>query len=183
MPRLPFSQGCGKARPMTLSRPLSAYLAFCRLLDRATLALCISAGLLLTGAVLAIVVLRYGFGMGFIQLQDAAGYAFAVLVAFSLPVTLARNGHVRVEAISESLPTAYLRAADAVALVLFLIPVFGLMIRAYWPELAYSWSIREGSVETGGMPGLYLVKTALPVAAAMMILQGIAQFLTPRVSG
>ncbi|HDR29939.1 TRAP transporter small permease subunit, partial [Rhodovulum sp.] len=111
---------------MTLSRPLSAYLAFCRLLDRATLALCISAGLLLTGAVLAIVVLRYGFGMGFIQLQDAAGYAFAVLVAFSLPVTLARNGHVRVEAISERLPTAYLRAADAVALVLFLIPVFGL---------------------------------------------------------
>ncbi|HDR28115.1 TRAP transporter small permease subunit, partial [Rhodovulum sp.] len=97
--------------------------------------------------------------------------------------TLARNGHVRVEAISERLPTAYLRAADAVALVLFLIPVFGLMIRAYWPELAYSWSIREGSVETGGMPGLYLVKTALPVAAAMMILQGIAQFLTPRVSG
>ncbi|TCP22764.1 tripartite ATP-independent transporter DctQ subunit [Rhodovulum adriaticum] len=141
--------------------------------------LCVVAGLFLTGAVLAIVVLRYGFGTGFIELQDAAAYAFAALMALSIPVTLARGGHVRVEVISERLPQAYLRGADAVALVIFLIPVFGLLIRAFWPDLAYSWSIREGSVETGGLGGLYLVKTALPVAAGLTILQGLAQVLRP----
>lgn len=165
---------------MQTPRALSTFLALCRWLDRVALAACVAAGLFLTLAVLAIVVLRYGFGMGFIQMQDAAGHAFAVLMAFSLPVTLARNGHVRVEVLSERLPAVYLRAADAVALVLFLIPVFGLTIRAFWPDLAYAWSIREGSVETGGLGGLYLVKTALPVAAAMMILQGAAQVLGPR---
>ncbi|SIO02447.1 TRAP-type mannitol/chloroaromatic compound transport system, small permease component [Rhodovulum sp. ES.010] len=165
---------------MQTRRALSAYLALCRWLDRAALALCILAGLFLTGAVLAIVVLRYGFGAGFIELQDAAAYAFAVLMAFSLPVTLARNGHVRVEVVSERLPPGYLRAADALALVLFLVPVFGLLIRAFLPDLAYAWSIREGSVETGGLGGLYLVKTALPVAAALMILQGVAQVLGRR---
>ncbi|MGC9419111.1 MAG: TRAP transporter small permease subunit [Rhodovulum sp.] len=165
---------------MQMRRALSAYLALCRWLDRVALAACVTAGLFLVGAVLAIIVLRYGFGLGFIQLQDAAGYAFAVLMALSLPVTLARGGHVRVEVFSERLPPAYLRAADAVALVLFLVPVFGLMIRAFWPDLSYAWSIREGSVETGGLPGLYLVKTALPLAAILMILQGVAQVLGRR---
>jgi TRAP-type mannitol/chloroaromatic compound transport system permease small subunit len=156
-----------------------AYLAVCRRLDRVALALCVAAGLFLTASVLAIVVLRYGFGTGFIELQDAAAYAFAVLMAFSLPVTLARGGHVRVEVVSERLPPAYLRVADGAALALFLVPLFGLLIHAWWPDLAYSWSIREGSVETGGLGGLFLVKTALPVAATLMILQGIAQVLQP----
>lgn len=164
---------------MSVPALISAYLALCRWLDRLALGLCVGAGLFLTGAVLAIVVLRYGFGTGFIELQDAAAYAFAVLMALSIPVTLARGGHVRVEVVSERLPRAYLRGADAVALVIFLIPVFGLLIRAFWPDLVYAWSIREGSVETGGLGGLFLVKTALPVAAALTILQGLAQVLRP----
>ncbi|MBN2905511.1 MAG: TRAP transporter small permease subunit [Rhodobacteraceae bacterium] len=163
-----------------MSRLLAAYLALCRWLDRVALALCVAAGLFLTAAVLAIVVLRYGFGTGFIELQDAAAYGFAVLMVFSLPVALTRNGHVRVEVVSERLPPRYLRVADALALVAFLVPVFGLLIHAWWPQLSYAWSIREGSVETGGLGGLYLVKTALPVAAALMIAQGLALVIGPR---
>lgn len=158
---------------------ISAFAALCRWFDRLALGLCVVAALFLTGAVLAIVVLRYGFGAGFIELQDAAAYAFATLMVFSIPVTLARGGHVRVEVVSERLPPAYLRIADAVALVIFLIPVFGLLIRAWWPDLVYAWSIREGSIETGGLGGLYLVKAALPVAAGLTIVQGVAQVLRP----
>lgn len=156
---------------------MSIYLTLCRQLDRATTAFCIAATGLLAVLVLAIVVLRYTFGLGYVELQNAAAYAFAALVTLSIPVTLARDGHVRVEVISERLPAAYRRRADLVALVAFLIPVFGLILWAYWPELAYAWSIREGSVETGGLGGLYLVKTALPVAAALTILQGIAALM------
>lgn len=148
-------------------------------LDRLARAICATACGLLVGLVLTIVVLRYGFGTGSIRLQDAAAYAFAVFVIFSLPVCLARGGHVRVEVLSERLPPGYLRAADAVALVVFLIPVFGLILWAGWSDLAFAWRIREASVETGGLPGLFLVRTALPVAAAMMIVQGVAAALRP----
>lgn len=165
---------------MTRPRAITAYLALCRWLDRAALTVAVASGLFLTGAVLTIVVLRYGFGTGFIELQDAAAYAFATLMAFSLPVTLARGGHVRVEVISERLPPRYLRIADTLALVVFLIPVFGLLMHAWWPDLRYAWSIREGSVETGGLGGLYLVKAVLPLAAGLMILQGLGQVLAPR---
>lgn len=150
-----------------------------RVLDVAARAICALAGLILAGGVLAIVVLRYGFGVGHIGLQDLASYAFAVFLAFSVPVCLARDGHVRVEVLSERLGAAYARRADRVAFVAFLVPVFGLAVWAYWPELGYSWRIAEASLETGGLPGLFLVKTALPAAAVLTIVQGLAAILAP----
>lgn len=156
-----------------------AYLALCTFLDRVTRVVCGLSGLVLVLSVLTIVVLRYGFGTGFIRLQDLATYAFAIFLILSLPVCLAQGGHVRVEVLSERLSPAYLRRADTVALVVFLLPVFGLILWAYWPDLRYSWRIREASMETGGLRGLYLVKTVLPVASVLMILQGLAAILRP----
>jgi TRAP-type mannitol/chloroaromatic compound transport system permease small subunit len=155
------------------------YLGLARALDRATLVLCGAAGMVLVVMVLVNVVLRYGFGTGSIAMQDLAAYAFAVFLITSLPVCLARGGHVRVEVLSERMGRVYLRAADAVALVVFLIPLFTLIVWAGWGELAYSWRVREGSVTPGGLGGIYLVKTVLPLAAVMMIVQGIAAVLDP----
>ena len=157
----------------------AGYLAICRFLDRATLWLCGAAAVVLVVMVLVNVVLRYGFGEGSIRMQDLAAYAFAVFLILSLPVTLTRGGHVRVEVFSERMPPGYLRAADSVALVLFLIPLFGLVIWAGWNDIAFSFRIREGSVTPGGLGGQWLVKATLPVAAALMILQGIAAVLAP----
>lgn len=165
---------------MRAGRLIDAYLRLCRALDRITRVVCSAATLLLTAAVLIIVILRYGFGMGFIELQDGAAYLFAALVILSVPVCLVQQGHVRVEVFSERLGERYRRGADLAALFLFLIPVFALLIWAYWPDVIYSWSIREASVETGGLPGLFLLKTTLPVAAALTILQGIAAVLERR---
>ena len=158
---------------------IKIFLRLARALDRATLIACGAAGLVLVVMVLVNVVLRYGFGAGSIKFQDLASYAFAVFLITSLPVCLARGGHVRVEVLSERLPPAYLRGADAVALVLFLIPLFWLIIWAGWADLAYSWRIREGSVTPGGLGGLYLVKAVLPLAAGLMIIQGLAAVIDP----
>ncbi len=158
---------------------VEAYLRLCRALDRVTLALCGAAALVLVFMVLVNVVLRYGFGAGSIKLQDLAAYAFAVMLITAIPVCLARGGHVRVEVLSERLPAGYLRIADAVAFVLFLVPLFGLVIKAGWADLVYRWQIGEGSVTPGGLGGQYLVKTMLPLASALMIVQGLALVLKP----
>lgn len=159
---------------------IATFLRVCRALDRATLVVCAGAGIVLVLMVLFNVVLRYGFGVGSIKLQDLASYAFAVFLITSLPVCLARGGHVRVEVLSERLSPAYLRRADSVALVLFLIPLFGLIIHAGWGDLVYSWRVAEGSSTPGGLGGQYLVKTVLPVAAGLMIAQGVAAILAPQ---
>lgn len=139
--------------------------------------ICAAALALLVVAVLAIVLLRFGFDMGFIRLQNLAGYAFAVLLILSLPYCLARGGHVRVDVLSERLSPAYLWRADLVALLAFLIPVFGLMVWAFLPDLRFSWAIREGAIETGGLGGVYLVKSTVVLSGALMIVQGIAAVL------
>lgn len=158
---------------------ISLYLSICRTLDRATLALCAAAGAVLTALVLLNVVLRYGFGAGSIKFQDLAGYGFAVFLILSLPLALARGSHVRVEVLSERLGPRYQHAADAVAWALVIVPLFGLILWAGWRDIVFSWHIGEGSVTPGGLGGLYLVRTALPVAAALMILQGLATLLAP----
>ncbi|MDK3072585.1 TRAP transporter small permease subunit [Sedimentitalea sp. JM2-8] len=156
------------------------YLGFCARLDRLTAFVCgLACGILIL-SVLGTVVARLGFDAGRIELQNLAGYAFAVLLVMAVPYTLARDGHVRVEVLSERLSPGYRHRADLVALLLFLIPVFGLLAWAFLPDLAYSWSIREGAVETGGLGGVYLVKTMLPVAAVLTTLQGIAAALRDR---
>lgn len=159
---------------------IQQFLRLARLLDRLTLALACLAGATLVLMVLVNVVLRYGFGTGSIKMQDLASYAFAVFLILAVPLCHARGGHVRVEVLSERLPPGYLRRADALAWALFLTPVFGLILWAGWGDIAFSWSIGEGSTTPGGLGGLYLVKTALPVAAALMIVQGLAALVEKR---
>lgn len=158
---------------------IRAYLTLCRVLDRIALALAAGAGTVMLGLVLVNVVLRYGFGTGSIKAQDAAAYGFAVFLILAVPLALSRGAHVRVEVLSERLGPGYLRVADALAWALVIVPVFGLILWAGWRDLAFSWRIGEGSVTPGGLGGLYLIKTALPVAAALMILQGLAVLLRP----
>ena len=159
---------------------LTPFLAFARWLDRLTLWAAMAATGVLALMVLVNVVLRYGFGSGSIGLQDLAAYAFAVLVILSVPLCHARGGHVRVEVISERLPAAYLPRADALAWALFLVPVFGLIVWAGWGDVVFSWSIREGSTNPGGLGGQYLVKAVLPIAAVLIAVQGLAVLLRGR---
>lgn len=153
---------------------IGRFLGLARLLDTLTLWACGLAGGVLVLMVLINVVLRYGFGTGSIGMQDLAAYAFAVFLILAVPVCHARGGHVRVEVLSERLGARYLPRADALAWALFLVPVFGLIIWAGWGDVVFSWSIREGSVTPGGLGGQYLVKAVLPLAAGLMIVQGLA---------
>lgn len=156
---------------------IKLFLALARLLDRLTLWLGIAAAAVLSTMVLVNVVLRYGFGSGSIKMQDLASYAFAVFLILAVPLCHARGGHVRVEVLSERLPRGYLRGADALAWALFLTPVFGLILWAGWGDIVFSWSIGEGSTTPGGLGGYYLVKSAMPLAAVLMVIQGLAALL------
>jgi TRAP-type mannitol/chloroaromatic compound transport system permease small subunit len=159
------------------------YLRACHGLDRVTLWLCCAAGAVMVTLVLGNVLLRYGFGAGSIKAQDLSAYAFAVFVVLSLPLALTRGAHVRVDVLSARLGPRYLRRVDGVAWAFAVVPIFGLIVWAGWRDIAFSWQIAEGSVTPGGLGGLYLVRTALPVAAVLMIVQGLAVLLRPKDPG
>lgn len=121
-----------------------------------------------------VVLLRYAFSAGFLELQDIVAYCFAVVVVMSIPLALRLDRHVRVEVFREGQGPALRFLSDGLAVVVLLVPVFGLTLFHAMPGVVQSWSIGEGSVEPGGLPGYFAVKSALPVACALMIVQGIA---------
>ncbi|WP_306117130.1 MULTISPECIES: TRAP transporter small permease subunit [unclassified Roseitalea] len=156
------------------------FLRFADGLHRLSKWLCIACLAVVFGGMMTVVLLRYGLGVGFIELQDLVTYAFGFLVTFAMPVAMRLDKHVRVDVLRASWPAARNRRVDAAGFVLLLVPVFGLLLWHSGQPVGYAWQILEGSRETGGLPGLFLVKTAVPVTAALMIVQGAALLLGAR---
>ncbi len=142
-------------------------------LHRLTGGLCIILLACLATSEIVVVMLRYIYGIGFLQLQDFAAYSFAALLVLGIPYALARDAHVRVDVFREHQSQALKNKIDIAAVLLLLIPVFGLTLYSVFPDVSYAWQIKEGSKETGGLPGLFIVKSALPVACVLMIFQGL----------
>jgi len=127
---------------------------------------------------ISIVVLRYCFGTGFLELQDFTVYVFASLVTLSIPVALVLDRHVRVDVWREHQSASLRRTLDRLGVIVLLFPVFLLSLYLVYPDIAYAWQIREGSRETGGLPGVYLVKSLFPLSCVLLILQGGAALLS-----
>jgi len=119
---------------------------------------------------LTMVLMRYLLGIGFLEIQDAVNYAFAALVALSVVVAFDADKHVRVDVFRQSLDTGTNCFIDTLGDLLLALPVFFLMLWAGFPLVRSSWAILEGSPETGGLPGLFLVKTCLLILPALVIL-------------
>ncbi|HWP94567.1 MAG TPA: TRAP transporter small permease subunit [Gammaproteobacteria bacterium] len=126
-------------------------------------------------ALVVVVVLRYGFGIGAVALQEAALYMHALVFLLGAAYTLRHGEHVRVDVFYRDWPVRRRAAVDLAGALLLLIPVCALI---FWSSLDYvaaAWRVREGSREAGGLPWLYLLKTVIPVAAVLLALQGCVQ--------
>lgn len=151
-------------------------------IHKATGAVCISLLSVLVVTEVVIVLLRYVFGIGFLPLQNLASYSFSALVVLGIPYALVRGSHVRVDILREHQSASFKRKVDFFAILLFLFPFFGLTLYMVSPDIFYSWKILEGSKETGGLPGLFLVKTALPLSCLLMLFQGFVIVFNNKVS-
>ncbi len=61
--------------------------------------------------------------------------------------------------------------------LLLLLPMCAAIGWAAWPYVAQAWAVREGSRETSGLPGVYLLKSVILVFAVQLALQGVAMAL------
>jgi TRAP-type mannitol/chloroaromatic compound transport system permease small subunit len=140
--------------------------------------LCIGLAAIVFVCQLAVVLMRYLLGVGFVELQDTVSYAFAALVALSVAVTFHADRHVRVDVFRQNWSARFNKRIDWVGDLLFALPVFGLMVWTAFPLVRSSWAILEGSRETGGLPGLFVVKTCLVILPALIVLMVIARVIS-----
>ncbi|WP_460035434.1 TRAP transporter small permease subunit [Methylothermus subterraneus] len=123
----------------------------------------------------AVVVLRYGFNLGWIALQEAAIYMHALLFMLGAAYTLKYDAHVRVDIFYQRFGSKGRAWVDLLGAWLFLIPFCAFVVWSSWDYVLASWAIREGSHETGGLPLVFVLKSALLGFAGTLLLQGVAQ--------
>jgi TRAP-type mannitol/chloroaromatic compound transport system permease small subunit len=123
----------------------------------------------------AVVAMRYALGMGSIKLQESVLYAHAGLFMLAAAWTLQMDGHVRVDIFYAQARPRTRALIDLIGAVVFLLPFAAALLLLSVPYVERSWAIFERSRETSGLPFVYLLKTLIPVFAALIGLQGVAQ--------
>ena len=123
-----------------------------------------------------VVALRYGFDGGSLALQDAVVYLHGAAFMLGLAYALQAGAHVRVDVFYRTLSARGKAWVDAVGCLIFLLPVCTFIAVGSWQFAANSWAVWESSASADGLGGVYLLKSLMPLAAATLALQGIAQF-------
>lgn len=123
---------------------------------------------------LAVVTLRYLFDIGSIALQESITYLHAVVFMLGAAYTLKHDDHVRVDIFYQQRSVKVRAWINLIGTVLLLIPVCLFIFVSSLDYVTAAWSIREGSREAGGLDGVYLLKTIIPLMACLLLLQGCA---------
>ncbi|TNF83736.1 MAG: TRAP transporter small permease subunit [Gammaproteobacteria bacterium] len=122
----------------------------------------------------AIVLFRYGLNLGAIAVQESVLYLHAIAFMLGIPYALKTDEHVRVDVVYSRLSTRPRAWVNLLGHCLFLLPVAASLLWLSLPYVGASWRVLEGSPEVGGIPGVFLLKTLIPVTSALLFLQGLA---------
>lgn len=112
---------------------------------------------------LCVIVLRSVFDVGYVWLHDLVAASFAFAVVFAVLVAFFRDGHVRVDVATDRLSAVWRHRRDLLGLLLFALPLGGVVVWTSLPFAAASWAVLEGARDVGGLPGVFLIKSLVPL--------------------
>jgi TRAP-type mannitol/chloroaromatic compound transport system permease small subunit len=124
-----------------------------------------------------VVVMRYGFQLGATGLQESVTYLHGAVFMLGAAYTLRHDGHVRVDILYRNFSPRNRAWVDCLGTLIFLLPLCGLILLSSWEFTLKSWSIREASVEPGGLPLVFLLKSLVPLMAITLALQGVLELV------
>jgi TRAP-type mannitol/chloroaromatic compound transport system permease small subunit len=117
----------------------------------------------------SIVVLRYGFNLGWIWLQESLTYLHVAVFTIAAAWTLQQDGHVRVDIFYAEMPIRKQALVDLIGTLLFLIPFCVFLLVVAWPYVSNSWKLLESSREAGGLPLVFLLKSLIMVLPVLLL--------------
>lgn len=130
--------------------------------------------LLLVVLAFGLVLVRYALGLGSVAGQEAVLWLHSLVFLLGAAYALRHGQHVRVDLLYQRFSARGKALTDLLGTLLFLLPFCAFMLWISLDYVAASWSQHEASREPGGLPGVFLLKTLIPVAAALLALQGLS---------
>ena len=124
-----------------------------------------------------VVVMRYLFDTGWIALQESISYMHSMVFLVGAAYTLKYDEHVRVDILYMRLSLKARAWVDLLGHLFLLLPVVIFIAWVSYPYVYSSWEIMEGSQESGGLPGVFLLKSLILVMSGLLVLQAVALIL------
>jgi len=121
-----------------------------------------------------VVVARYVFAKGSIPAQESIWYMHGMVFMIGAGYTLLRDQHVRVDLFYRESRLSTKAIIDLIGVFAFLIPVCVYTFDTAWDYVVNSWSVKEKSTETNGIPAIYLLKTTIWLAIGLLGLQAVS---------
>lgn len=118
-----------------------------------------------------VVVLRYGFSLGWIWLQESITYLHAAVFMLAAAWTLGDDGHVRVDIFYRDASPRYRALVNMMGIALFMVPFCIFLLVIGWDYVASSWRLMEGSREAGGLGAVYILKSLILALPGLLLLQ------------
>ncbi len=122
-----------------------------------------------------VVLLRYGFEVGSIALQESVTYLHACAFMLGAAYTLQSGGHVRVDLLYRNWSPRRQALVDVAGTLLLLLPFSAFIVVSSIDYVQQSWAIGERSADSGGLPIVYLLKTLVPLLGASLFMQGLIE--------
>jgi TRAP-type mannitol/chloroaromatic compound transport system permease small subunit len=118
---------------------------------------------------------RYVFGSPHAWAFDAQAMLYGTLFMLAGAYALSAAAHVRGDVLYGFFPPRLQAAIDLVLYVAFFVPGVAAMVWAGYYFAADSWAIDEHSSITAEGPPIYPFKAVIPIAGAVLLLQGLAE--------
>lgn len=120
---------------------------------------------------------RYVLGNPHAWAFDVMIMLYGTMFMMAGAYTLSKNGHVRGDVLYGFFPPRLQAGLDLALYVLFFIPGIVALVWAGYTFAAESWAIGEHSSITADGPPIYPFKTVIPIAGAMLLLQGLVEMV------
>jgi len=121
-----------------------------------------------------VVVARYGFAWGRVWIQESYVWMHGAVFMLAAAYTLLHDGHVRVDVFYRPASARFKAWVNLVGVFVLLLPTVLVVLWYTIPYVQSSWIRLEMSREAGGLKGLFLYKTIIPIFCVLMALQGLA---------
>ena len=133
--------------------------------------------LLMVLVTVLVVVLRYGFNIGFIWMQESVRFLYSAVFLLCAGYTLFKDKHVRVDVLYLSLSERKKAIVDLLGSIFLLLPVCFVIFYYSWSYVLNSWQQLEGSIEERGLHLVFLMKTFIWLFAILVSMQSLATII------
>jgi TRAP-type mannitol/chloroaromatic compound transport system permease small subunit len=123
------------------------------------------------------VILRYLLNWSRVWMMEVETYLFSTLFLLSSAWAWQNDKHVRVDIFYQKMSPRRRDWTNWWGTTVLLLPWTWILMQVGWQYFMMSWTIGEGSSQSGGLGGVYVLKGIFLLAFVLLFLQAVARWI------